>query len=50
MLCGFAGNGLVQKQTFEVITYAPPEKWIKEVKENIIGYAIVKLRNQHIGK
>jgi hypothetical protein len=30
-----------QKQTYDVITYAPPEKWKKEAKENIISYTTI---------
>jgi len=34
----FAGSTFAQKQTFDLITYTPPQGWTKNVEENLISY------------
>jgi hypothetical protein len=38
--CLAATRSIAQKQAFDIITYASPQNWAKEVKENIISYTI----------
>jgi hypothetical protein len=42
----FAAISFAQKQTYDVITYSPPEKWKKEANGNIISYSTVNKKNK----
>ncbi|MCL4549813.1 MAG: hypothetical protein M1495_14720 [Bacteroidetes bacterium] len=48
LLCTFyvsVANLFAQKETYDLITYSPPQGWSKEVKENLILYTIVNKKN-----
>lgn len=48
LLCTFCvsvANLFAQKETYDLITYSPPQGWSKEVKENLILYTIVNKKN-----
>ena len=43
--CASVAITLAQKETFDLTTYTPPNKWKKEVTENITSYTIVNKTN-----
>jgi hypothetical protein len=40
VLCFFVGIAFAQKETFDIVTYTPPNGWKKEVTANTTNYII----------
>ncbi len=40
MLCTFIEKTFAQKETFDLITYSPPQGWTKNVEETLVSYTI----------
>ena len=40
VLCFFTGIAFAQKETFDIVTYTPPNGWKKEVTGNTTNYII----------
>jgi hypothetical protein len=45
LLIVFAGKTFAQKQTFDLITFTPPQGWTKNVEETVMSYTITDNKN-----
>jgi len=45
-LFAFAATAFAQKETFDLVSYTPPNGWVKKITENIITYGIINETNK----
>ena len=41
VLIAFTGKIFAQKQTFDLITFTPPQGWTKNVEETLVSYTML---------